>query len=372
MKNNDFKRKAGLKEVLDEASPDQIESFIEKNKNSGVSDETLENIKTKVFQKTGIENVDTKEERLKSIVGKNKKTYIRRWTYAAVILLAVAVAFGIKHFNFGNPPVTNSEEQSTDIFSKDNSTNSENSNEILSEDISDNTPDNFEIKGINWATTSDVTWREEYLNVVNSLLWSGDKKQFAWAKVILEKLTPLGVSERENNSPLYQSIAEIKIITIYDLGDVSVSVKEGDTLEILVDWIVKDGKVFLSQYDLLKNDEKEIYCLPMTEIGQEYVISLLEIDNKNTLEILENNYPEVGTRLGSFTSYPMFSVDFSEIKGLNEYKITATWPFMYTTIYEWYIKDKVSTESIETKLYEFFDFGLIVPENPREKSVKDE
>ena len=141
------------------------------------------------------------------------------------------------------------------------------------------------------------------------------------------------------------------------MGDVLVSVKEGDTLEILVDWIVKDGKVFLSQYDLLKNDEKEIYCLPMTEIGQEYVISLLEIDNKNTLEILENNYPEVGTRLGSFTSYPMFSVDFSEIKGLNEYKITATWPFMYTTIYEWYIKDKVSTESIETKLYEFFDFA---------------
>ena len=36
MKNNDFKRKAGLKEVLDEASPDQIESFIEKNKNSAI------------------------------------------------------------------------------------------------------------------------------------------------------------------------------------------------------------------------------------------------------------------------------------------------------------------------------------------------
>ena len=52
MKNNDLKRKVGLKEVLDEASPDQIESFIEKNKNSGVSDETFENIKTKVFQKT--------------------------------------------------------------------------------------------------------------------------------------------------------------------------------------------------------------------------------------------------------------------------------------------------------------------------------
>ena len=228
IENIDEKR---MKEVLDEASPDQIEIFIEKNKNSGVSDETLENIKTKVFQKTGIENNDTKDERLKSIVGKNKKTYIRRWIYAAVILLAVAVALGIKHFNFGNPPVTNSEEQSTDNFSKDNSTNRENSNEILSEDISDNTPDNFEI--INWATTSDVTWREEYLNVVNSLLWSGDKKQFAWAKVILEKLTPLGVSERENNSPLYQSIAEIKIIIFGNLNQLNLKFKPAKTNPII-------------------------------------------------------------------------------------------------------------------------------------------
>jgi hypothetical protein len=101
MKNNNFKRKIELKTLLDDASSDHIESFIEKNKNSSISDDMLKNIKAKTFEKTGIKTASEKETTKK----KGKKIPMRRWFYAAAcLILAFAVAIGVKYINFGNPP----------------------------------------------------------------------------------------------------------------------------------------------------------------------------------------------------------------------------------------------------------------------------
>ncbi len=371
MKNNDFNRKVKLKDVLDNASPDQIESFIEKNKNSGVSDEIVENIKAKVLEKTGIENKNSENDAFKPTDKKTRKMNFNRWgALAACVLLAVAVALGVKYINFGNnPPIVSGEASDDKSAEGENSLASGESAESAStESENTSTEDSFEIKGINWAKDSSGTEREDALNLVKDILWENDKTEYGWATVSLEKLTPLGAYDRENKTPLYISVAEIKIITLYNSDDISFPVKEGDTIQIFVDWIVENDMVYLSYYDELENNEKGIYCLPMTEIGEKYVLSFIEIENKEVLEILENNYPEVNINIGSFTSYPMFSTDFSEIKGLNEYKITSTWPFIYATAYEWYMKDSVSKDANENRLYEFFDCDLIVPENPMKKS----
>ena len=219
MKNNDLKRKVGLKEVLDEASPDQIESFIEKNKNSGVSDETFENIKTKVFQKTGIENVDTKDERLKSIAEKDKKIYIRRWIYAAaVVLLAVIVAVGGKYINLGDtPPIVSedtSEDKSTEMENSVESENSEdsensvdnvNSSHISTDESKDMFQDgDFEIKGINLDIYKGENGSYTYYNAVRNILDNDNtaNSEPAWATVILENLTTIGMNKREGSPDL--------------------------------------------------------------------------------------------------------------------------------------------------------------------------
>ncbi len=363
MKNNDFKKMIKLKDVLDDASSDQIDDFIEKNKNSNISEDVLENIKAKVFEKTGIENKIVEKDVQESIVKKDKKVNFRGWfTAAACIILAVALAIGGKYINFGNHPSVLSEDDSGD-----KSTDVENSNvsEIVS-DESQNTSadDNFEIKGINWGMEIDKADRVDVFHLVRELLWDGDKTQYTWATVVLNKLTPLGAYELENKSMLYQSVAEIKVVSVYNNGDTSVNVNDGEVIQIIVDWIVRDGEVLLSHYVDMGNGEKGIYCLPMTEIGQKYVLAFADIENKEVLGILEKNNPEIDTRIGSFTSYPVFSVDFSEIKGLNEYKVMTTWAYMYATVYEWYMKDKVSQDSNEYKLYDMFDDSVRVPEKP--------
>lgn len=357
MKNNNFKGKIELKTLLDDATLDSIERFIEKNEYSGIHDEMLNDVKAKVFEKTGIKTTGEKETSNK----KGKKTPMRRWFYAAAcVLLAFAVVLGTKYVNFGNNPLVTSGDTSDEIMSEMENSIDEISDQ--SQHISQN--DSFEIKGINWADESLGTDRIDVFWLVKEILWNGDGTQYAWATVVLNKLMPLGVYERENKSLLYQSIAEIEIISMYTVGNTSVPVNEGDTLQIVVDWIVEDGEVLLSHYKEFGGEEKWIYCVPMMEIGQKYVLSFAEIENKEVLAALEKNYPEVDTRLGSFTAYPMFSVDFSEIKGLKEYKIMPTWAYIYLTVYEWYMEDKVSVESNEAKLYDSIDMGIRVPEKP--------
>lgn len=115
MKNNNSKIKIELNELLNELSLEYIESFLEKNEVSGVSNEMLGNIKDKVFEKIGedknkapILKTDSHEnENLKKKLKKEKN--LRRWIYAAAcVVLAIAVALGIKYAGFGNVSSTTS------------------------------------------------------------------------------------------------------------------------------------------------------------------------------------------------------------------------------------------------------------------------
>ncbi len=396
MKNNDFKRKAGLKEVLDEASPDQIEIFIEKNKNSGVSDETLENIKTKVFQKTGLENIDTKEEVLKSIVEKNKKTYIRRWIYAAAVsLLAVIVAVGGKYIHLGDtPPIVSgdiSEDKSTEIENSVESENSEdgensvdnvNSSHVSTEEYKDMFQDgDFEIKGINWrCIESNGNYYDGVKNILDNLT-NSDK---AWALVTLKSITPIGSFERElyYDGTCYKfpdiklSVAEITINKIYHIGDVEENLREGDKIKILVTWLVEDDKIYMTHGTFEEEKEKYILNFPMTEVEKPYIISLNKIKNEVTEKIIEENAIEYKDLLASNFAYPIFADDFTKIKNMSEYKYAPACVQIYVAAYDRYIKENVSENSLETKFYNCFKEAVYnifgpTPENPRAKSVKE-
>ena len=396
MKNNDLKRKVGLKEVLDEASPDQIESFIEKNKNSGVSDETFENIKTKVFQKTWIENVDTKDERLKSIAEKDKKIYIRRWIYAAaVVLLAVIVAVGGKYINLGDtPPIVSedtSEDKSTEMENSVESENSEdsensvdnvNSSHISTDESKDMFQDgDFEIKGINLDIYKGENGSYTYYNAVRNILDNDNtaNSEPAWATVILENLTTIGMNKREGSPDLYLSIAEIKVLDFHYYGkDLTDVAKENETIKIFVPYIIENDKIMMSYGNYEDCENKETYIFPMTEIGGKYVVSFYELGHEKTLKIIEENYPEYSElKLHLLSSYPLFNLDASEIKNLSDFNFKPAWPQMYVATYDRHIKGKISENSLETKFYNCFKeavyniFGY-TPENPRAKSVKDE
>ncbi len=91
MNNNDFKRKVNIKKTIEEATPEQIEEFIENNKKSGISEEMLKNVKLKVYEKTGIPS-------------QMKKNFnFKLWIPAvACLCIAVAVSLCVKYLDFEN------------------------------------------------------------------------------------------------------------------------------------------------------------------------------------------------------------------------------------------------------------------------------
>lgn len=398
MKNNDFNRKVKLKDVLDDASPDQIESFIEKNKNSGVSDEIVENIKAKVLEKTGIENKNSESDAFKPTDKKTRKMNFNRCgALAACVLLAVAVALGVKYINFGNnPPIVSGEASDDKSAEGENSLASgeasddksaEVENSFVSEEStaststeSENTSteDSFEIKGINWANEwDDNTGRYAYYNAVVNILDNPKtvNSEPAWATVILEKLTTLGTLKRESSPDLHLSVAEIRILDFHYFGkDLKDIAEKGDIIKIIVPYIIDGEKIIMSYGNSEDLKEKTTYIFPMTEVGKKYVISFYQLGHEKTIKLIEENYPEISdVKLHLLTSYSLFDMDISNFRNMGDFNFKLAWAQMYVATYDRYMKGNVSEDSEETRFYNCFKdkvysvFGP-TPEKPKETS----
>ncbi len=372
MKNNNFKRKIELKTLLDDASSDHIESFIEKNKNSSISDDMLENIKSKVFEKTGIKTACEKETANK----KGKKTHLCRLLYAAAcVLLALAVAVGAKYINFGNnPPAVSTDESNAISAGTESYYSGDNSNE--SQNTTQDEP--FEIKGINWDNLSDedskVHGGSPVLNGVDVFLDNPKAQNDAWVVAVLKGLEPIGKFERyytyedgrKTQFPdLYLSMAEIEIRKIYYYGDFEGKITENQTVNILVTCIVENNEIKETFSSYSFESTKEIIDIPMTEIGKEYVIGICDVINPSIKEAIKD-IPNNDDLLLVEYSYPIFSCDLSQIKNLNDFKIMACYPQMYVAVYDRYMKGIAPKDSNETKAYNYFkdDVYRIFGETP--------
>ncbi len=353
-------RKIQLNELLDNASADHIESFIEENKGSGIPDGMLENVKSKVFERIAISSaLKTGEVQAEKPKGKAKKN--RRWIYAAsLMLLAVTVGLVVRNINFGNPPVDISEDGEKTSFEAENSFVSENISQNISEDFSQEPSGDFEIKGITWVDEWDETSRRYLYNdlVINRFAREGSF-DYAWATVELKSLEALGEYERpyvdENGNTImfphnYFSVAEIEIKKIYHIGDVEGKINEGEKIKIIVPWILEGDSVKLvysnHNYEKLKATE----YLPMTELGKEYVVGISELSQYNK-KTLQENAPEYVDSLIIGFSYPMDVQDFSQLKGMSDIQVFTGCFQIYVAIYEQYIKGKVESDSSEALLY---------------------
>ena len=71
-----------------------------------------------------------------------------------------------------------------------------------------------EIKGINLDIYKGENGSYTYYNAVRNILDNDNtvNSEPAWATVVLENLTTLGMNKREGSPDLYLSIAEIKIL----------------------------------------------------------------------------------------------------------------------------------------------------------------
>ena len=200
----------------------------------------------------------------------------------------------------------------------------------------------------------------------------------AWATVILESITPIGTIEREYYPEYHFSVAEIKILEFHyygkDLKDVA---KKGDTIKIIVPYIIDNDEVIMSYGSYYSLDRKETHIFPMTEVGKKYVVSIYERADSETLyrmsgtnqrycefaevaEIWEgyikDNCPELsGVNLDLLSSYPMFSMDVSETMNLNAYRFDPGWVQMYVAIYDRYMKGNISESAPETQFYELYN-----------------
>ena len=387
--------KMNITDVFFYSTAQELEYFLKNIEECEIDERIKIKITDSVFKKTGLENVDTKEEGLKSIVEKNKKTYIRRWIYAAAVsLLAVIVVVGGKYINFGDtPPILSedtSEDKSTEIENSLESENSEagensvdnvNSSHVSTEEYKDMFQDgDFEIKGINWRCLEESGGYYDGVKIHLDNLKNSDR---AWALVNLKSITTIGSFERElyydgtcHKFPdIKLSVAEITINKIYHLGDVEENLREGDTIKILVTWLVEDNKIYMTHGTFEGEKEKYIFNFPMTEVGKPYVIGLNKINNETTEKIIEENVPEYKELLAANFTYPIFADDFTEIKNMSEYKYAPACVQIYVAVYDRYIKGKVSENSLETKFYNCFKKAVYsifgpTPENPRAKSDK--
>ncbi len=364
--------KKDIKDVFYELSLSEIEKILNCVEAPSVANkDSLENIKKMTKKKCGL-------------LQKRKIPIKRVFALAACVLLAVAVALGVKYINFGNnPPIVSGEASDDKSAEGENSFVSEESTASTStESENTSTEDNFEIKGINWRSQYDQHGNVIQYDGVKEVLDKKNSIDRAWASVTLNNLTPIGSFEREwyvlngtyEKAPnLNLSLAEITINKIYHEGDIKGKIKEGDTIKIIVTWIVEDDKVQMTYSTFA--DEKEMNTLnfPMTEIGENYVIGLNEIKNDQMNEIIKENAPEhVGLLASNFT-YPIFAKDFTTIKNLSEFNYVLACPQIYVAIYDRYMKGNVSEDSEETRFYNCFKdkvysvFGP-TPEKPREKS----
>ncbi len=372
MKNYSFKRKIELKTLLDDASSDHIESFIEKNKNSSISDDMLRNIKAKTFEKTGIKTT-TENETLNK---KSKKPHLRRWFYAAAcLLLAFAVVIAAKHINFGNNPPVVSGDDSNEVSV---GTESEHSVDNSTESQPPSQDDPFEIKGINWADERDESGRVQHYNAVKNILDNEktEKSHSVWATVVLESITKVGSLPREQSPDLHLSVAEIKILEVHYCEEaIYGEVVENQTMKIVLPYIVEDEKIIMSYGSYEYQTEKLTDIFPMAEVGKKYVVAFYELGHKSTLELIENNFPELAeVNLHLLSSYPMFNMDFSNEKNLGEFNFRLAWVQMYVATYDRYIKDKALPDSPETSFYNCFKEAVYsafgpTPEKPKEKGV---
>ncbi len=388
--------KMNITDVFFYSTAQELEYFLKNIEECEIEERIKVKITDSVFKKTGIENVDTKDERLKSIAEKNKKTYIRRWIYAAAVsLLAVIVVVGGKYIHLGDtPPIVSgdtSEDKSTEIENSVESENSEdgensvdnvNSSYVSTDESKDVFQDgDFEIKGINLGIYKGENGRYTYYNAVRNILDNDNtaNSEPAWATVVLENLTTLGMNKREGSPDLYLSIAEIRILDFHYYGkDLTDVAKENETIKIFVPYIIENDKIMMSYGNYEDCENKATYIFPMTEIGGKYVVSFYELGHEKTLKIIEENYLEYSElKLHMLSSYPLFNLDASEIKNLRDFNFKPAWAQMYVATYDRYIKGKISKNSLETKFYNCFKetvyniFGY-TPEKPRVKSVNGE
>ncbi len=375
--------KKNIKDVFFESNANELEDFLKAVNEGEIEEKTKDVLIKRVLKKTGIENKNSENDAFKPTDEKKRKMNFNRWgALAACVLVAVAVALGVKYINFGNnPPIVSGEASDDKSAEGENSFESVESTESAStESENTSTEDNFEIKGINWANEwDDTAGRYAYYNAVVNILDNPKtvNSEPAWATVILEKLTTLGTLKRESSPDLHLSVAEIRILDFHYFGkDLKDIAEKGDIIKIIVPYIIDGEKIIMSYGNSEDLKEKTTYIFPMTEVGKKYVISFYQLGHEKTIKLIEENYPETSdVKLNLLTSYSLFDMDISNFKNMGDFNFKLAWAQMYVAIYDRYMKGNVSEDSEETRFYNCFKdkvysvFGP-TPEKSREKSFE--